>query len=220
VLANALFNHLTQTMVRSGGLFEPVVLDYVKTLRCLVVYPPHLAKSSPSVILGRNINTFLGHIVEEEDDNDRRSLSSNSGDTDMYMDEEPGTSTPKSAKKRGRPNSSPPPPPISKTPSNHTLQPVSLAQIEFTGLLATLFRSPSAPPLHPEHDYLPSAIPNGLTVPGSLSRGHSLHQDYLTALSATLSHRVWVRVGGAQTPRGRHLRRWSWEALVHTRRRS
>jgi ataxia telangiectasia mutated family protein len=197
---NALFNHLTQTMARSGGLFEPVVLDYVKALRCLVGYPPHLAhmddlmwidlaKLSLNVILGRNINTFLGHIVEEEDDDDRRSVSSNSGDTDMYMDEEPGTSTPKSAKKRGRPNSSSPPPPISKTPSNRTLQPVSLAQIEFTGLLATLLQSPSAPLLHPEHDYLPSAILNGfqeflIRYPADTS----LHQDYLTALSAALSH--------------------------------
>jgi len=197
---NALFNHLTQTMVRSGGLFEPVVLNYVKALRCLVGYPPHLAhmddlmwidlvKLSMNVILGRSITTFLGNIAEEEDDDDRRSVSSNSGDTDMYMDEEPGTSTPKSAKKRRRADSSSPPPPVSKTPSNRTLQPVSLTQIEFTGLLVTLLQSPSAPLLHPEYDYLPSAILNGLQeflvrYPSDTS----LHQDYLSALSATLSH--------------------------------
>ena len=198
---NALFNHLTQTMVRSGGLFEPVVLDYVKALRCLVGHPPHLAhmddsmwidlvKLSLNVILGRSITTFLGHIgEEEEDDDERRSVSSNSGDTDMYMDEEPGTSTPKSAKKRRRADSTPSPPPVSKSPSNRTLQPVSLPQIEFTGLLATLLQSPSAPLLHPEYDYLPSAVLNGLQeflvrYPADTS----LHQDYLTALSATLSH--------------------------------
>ena len=197
---NALFNHLTQTMVRSGGLFEPVVLDYVKALRCLVGYPPHLAhmddamwidlvKLSLNVILGRSITTFLGHIAEEEEDDDRRSPSSNSGDTDMYMDEDPGPSTPKSAKKRRRADSSSPPPPVSKTPSNRTLQPVSLTQIEFTGLLATLLQSSSAPLLHPEHDYLPSATLNGLQeFLVRFPADTSLHQDYLVALSATLSH--------------------------------
>ena len=196
---NALFNHLTQTMVHSGGLFEPVVLDYVKALRCLVGYPPHLAhmddsmwidlvKLSLNVILGRSITTFLGDIVEEEEDDERRSVSSKSGDTDMYVDEEPGTSTPRSAKKRRRADSDSSSPPVSKT-SSRTLQPVSLVQIEFTGLLATLLQSASAPLLHSEYDYLPSAILNGLQeflvcYPADTS----LHQDYLTALSATLSH--------------------------------
>lgn len=195
----ALFNHLTQTMIRSGKLFEPVVLDYVKALRCLVGYPPHLAhmddsmwidlvKMSLNVILGRSINTFLDEFTDE--DEDRRSVSSNPGDVDMYADEEPaGLSTPKSAMKRRRTESISSPPPITKTPSNRTLQPVSLMQIEFTGLLATLLQSSSAPLLHPDHDYLPSSILNGLQeflvrYPADTS----LHQDYLIALSATLSH--------------------------------
>ena len=198
----ALLNHLTQTMVRSGRLFEPVVLNYVKALRCLVGHPPHLAhmddsmwvdlvKLSLNVILGRSIDTFLDDVAdeEEEEEDDRRSISSTSGDVDMYVDEEPGLSTPKSAMKRRRTDSISSPPPVSKTPSNRTLQPVSLVQIEFTGLLATLLQSPSAPLLHPEHDYLPSAILNGLQE--FLVRyptDTSLHQDYLTALSATLSH--------------------------------
>ena len=197
---NALFNHLTQTMVRSGRLFEPVVLDYVKALRCLVGYPPHLAhmddsmwidlvKMSLNVILGRSITTFLDDLMEEEEDDDGRSVSSISGNTDMYADEDPSPSTPRSAKKRRRAESSSPPPTVSKTPSNRTLQPVSLVQIEFTGLLATLLQSPNAPLLHPEYDYLPSAILNGLQeflvrYPADTS----LHQDYLIALSATLSH--------------------------------
>ena len=197
---NALFNHLTQTMVRSGGLFEPVVLDYVKALRCLVGYPPHLAymddsmwidlvKLSLNVILGRSITTFLGDIVEEEEDDERRSVSSRSGDTDMHVDEEPGTSTPRSTKKRRRADTVSSSPPISKSSSSRTLQPVSLVQIEFTGLLATLLQSSSAPLLHSEYEYLPSAILNGLQeflvcYPADTS----LHHDYLTALSATLSH--------------------------------
>jgi ataxia telangiectasia mutated family protein len=197
---NALFNHLTQIMVRSGRLFQPVVLDYVKALRCLVGYPPHLAhmddsmwidlvKLSLNVILGRNITTFLGDIGDEDDDGDRKSVSSISGDVDMSMDEDPGPSTPKSAKKRRRAESTTPPPQISKTPSNRTLQPVSLVQIEFTGLLATLLQSSSAPLLHPEHDYLPTAVLSGLQeflvrYPSDTS----LHQDYLITLSATLSH--------------------------------
>lgn len=195
----ALFNHLTQTMVRSGRLFEPVVLDYVKALRCLVGYPPHLAhmddstwidlvKLSLNVTLGRSIVTFLDDAPEEEEDDDRRSISSISGDVDMYADEGPGLSTPKSATKRRRTDSISSPP-VSKTSSIRTLQPVSLAQIEFTGLLATLLQSSSAPLLHPEYDYLPSSILNGLQE--FLVRyptDTSLHQDYLTALSATLSH--------------------------------
>ena len=198
---NALLNHLTQTMVRSGRLFEPVVLDYVKALRCLVGYPPHLAqiddsmwielvKLSLNVILGRSIAAFLDDIAEElQHDDDGESILSNSGDADMYVDEEPDLSTPKSAMKRRRTDSISSPPPISKSTSNRTFQPVSLVQIEFTGLLATLLQSPSAPLLHPEHDYLPSAILNGLQeflvrYPADTS----LHQDYLTALSATLSH--------------------------------
>ena len=198
---NALFNHLTQTMMRSGRLFEPVVLDYVKALRCLVGYPPHLAhmddsmwtdlvKLSLNVILGRNIATFLDDVGEDDEIDDERSFSSISGDVDMYMDEEDtGTSTPRPPKKRRRPQSNSPPPPVAKTPSNRTLQPVSLVQIEFTGLLATLLQSSSAPLLHPEHDYLPNSILNGLQeflvcYPADTS----LHQDYLAALSVTLSH--------------------------------
>ena len=197
---NALFNHLTQTMVRSGRLFEPVVLDYVKALRCLVGYPPHLAqmddlmwidlvKLSLNVILGRDITTFLDDAMDEEDDEDGTSNSSNSGVAGMYVDEDPSPSTPKSAKKRRRPESVSPPPSVSRTPSNRTLQPVSLVQIEFIGLLSTLLQSSSAPLLHPEYDYLPSAILNGLQeflvcYPADTS----LHQDYLIALSATLSH--------------------------------
>ena len=194
---NALFNHLSQTMVRSGRLFEPVALDYVKALRCLVGYPPHLGhmddslwidlvKLSLNVILGRSVISFLGDFAEEEEEDYRRAVSS---DSDMYADEEPGTSTPKSVKKRRRADSVSSPPPVSKTSSSRTLQPVSLVQIEFTGLLATLLQSSSAPLLHPEHDYLPSAILNGLQeflvrYPSDTS----LHQDYLTSLSATLSH--------------------------------
>ena len=195
---NALLHHLTQTMVRSGRLFEPVVLDYVKALRCLVGYPQHLAhmddsmwmdlvKLSLNVILGRSISTFLEDVEEEEEY--RRSGSSNSGDADMYMDDDLSPSTPKSAKKRRRAESIQSPIPISKTPSNRTLQPVSLVQIEFTGLLATLLQSPSAPLLHPEYDHLPSAVLNGLQeFLVCFPSDTSLHQDYLAALSATLSH--------------------------------
>jgi hypothetical protein len=56
-------------------------------------------------------------------------------------------------------------------------------QIEFTGLLATLLQSSSAPLLHPKYDL------NGLQefllcFPSDTS----LHQDYPAALSTTLSH--------------------------------
>lgn len=197
---NALFNHLTQTMVRSGRLFEPVALDYVKALRCLVGYPPHLAhmddsmwidlvKLSLNVVLGRSIVTFLGDIAEEEEEEEEDFRRAVLSDSDAFADEDMGPSTPKSAKKRRRADSASSPAPLAKTSSNRTLQPVSLIQIEFTGLLATLLQSPSAPLLHPEHDHLPSTILNGLQE--FLVRyptDTSLHQEYLTSLSATLSH--------------------------------
>ena len=197
---NALFHHFTQTMVPSGGLFEPVVLNYVKALRCLVGYPPHLAimddsmwidlvKLSLNVILGRSVATLLGDIVDEEEEYAWRLDSPSSSNADVDMDEDPSGSTPKSAKKRRRVDSASPPPPVSRTASGRTLQPVTLTQIEFTGLLATLLQSPSAPLLHPDYPYLPNSILNGLQeFLVCFPADTSLHQDYLTALSATLSH--------------------------------
>jgi len=46
---NALFNHLTQTMVRSGRLFEPVYSIMSKLFDCLIGYPPHLAHMDDSM---------------------------------------------------------------------------------------------------------------------------------------------------------------------------
>ena len=174
-----------------------MILNYAKALRCLAGYLPHpahmgdsmwidLVKLSLNVILGRSIATFLGHIAEGEED-ERRSVSSNSGDTDMDMDEEPGISTPRSAKKRRRPDSISP---LHRFPNPLLIAPYNPfpSQIESTGLLATL-QSPSAQLIHPEHGYLPSAILNGLQeflvrYPADIS----LRQDYSTVLSATLSH--------------------------------
>ena len=76
-VAKALVNHLMQMIVHNGRLFQPVCLNYVKALRTVLSYRPHLDRFlgddtqwikimslSFAVVLGDSLNSSLD---EEED---------------------------------------------------------------------------------------------------------------------------------------------------------
>lgn len=197
----ALLSHLKQTMVYRGELFAPVALDYIKALRCIVNFTPHLdhleenewldmVQLSFNIILGDPIRKSL-EDGEEDDDEKGDAGSSDFNDTDLYEEDELDIASPSTqSRKRRRVESTPTPrQPSSKLKPTRSTQPVTLERIEFTSLLATLLQASSAPLLSPNHPYLPAAIISRLQrFIQSHAEDSSLHQDFLIALSATLSH--------------------------------
>jgi ataxia telangiectasia mutated family protein len=195
-VCRALLSHLLQSIVFQGQLFAPLALDYVKTLRCLIAFTPHLdhleeavwidmVELSFNVILGDSIRTPL---KDETYENDGINSTSDLDDDDLYDNENNAPSTSAQPRKRRRteyspiPRSTPVPAPAQPT------HPVTLEQIEFTSFLASLLQSGSAPFLSSEHLYLPGAILSRLRKFVHIhSSDTSLHQDYFIALSATLS---------------------------------
>lgn len=77
-----LFTHMTALLVYDGGIFEPVAVDYIKALRSLLSYPPHLAHLDHrswrklmgicwAGVLGERIGLdpdLIGEVEEDEDE--------------------------------------------------------------------------------------------------------------------------------------------------------
>jgi serine-protein kinase ATM len=194
-------------MVDKDELRAPVALDYINTLMCIVSRQAHMDHLEDDLwvrMMELGFNVVLGDSLrrplDEEDEEEETGIASRATmeDEDMDQDEDdddddelPSTSTLLSSKKRRRPT---PRATTSKSQSKSKPKPklprqTSPEQRAFTTLLAFLLRAPSAPLLSPAYPHLPTAI---------LSRLHrflsiyptdtSLHEDYLIALSATLSH--------------------------------
>src|ERR1700722_4646415 len=212
-VVRSLFMHLLQMMVHNGELLSPVALDYIKALRCVVSWAPHLdhlneetwmriTEMAFNVILGDPVRNPLDGDGDDQGGRGEDSLTfgTDLDDSEFYMDDDfdgragSVVSTDSQSKKRRRldPSSSSRPPPRS-FPSNpqsksKISRSVSLEQIEFTSLLTILLQSPSAPFLSPNLPNLASAILHRLHRFLELYPADtSLHHDYLLALSATLS---------------------------------
>ena len=214
----ALLNHLVQTSSHQGNLFLPVALDYAKSIRCVLDYPPHLehiddemwvklAEMCLNVVLGNSLRKRLADEVDvETQEIDRTDLSSK-GDED----EDDSMSSAETKKRRRRGESGTPEPSMSTRSAISRSQPgpISVEQIEFGSLLALLLTS-SPPFLAADYPNLGSAILNRLLQFLHLYPADtSLHPDFIITLSATLSH-LALNKRNAVT----RFAQGSWDALL------
>ncbi|TDL15654.1 hypothetical protein BD410DRAFT_902474 [Rickenella mellea] len=177
-----LLAHLQQTIVHQGQLCHPVALDYVKAMRIVLSYSPHMEhldtdqwvsmiSLSFAVVLGDNLRSSL------EDEMDEDEMEERSDD-----ESDPGPATPRKRQRRS---------PVVRSSTSRLSRPntVSLEQIECAGVIATLLRSSSAPLLSAELPHLSHNILRCLhrffvTYPSDTSA----HFDMVVAVNATLDH--------------------------------
>ncbi|KAM6497154.1 hypothetical protein JOM56_007627, partial [Amanita muscaria] len=198
-VVRALFDHLTQIMVHRDVLFMPVALDYIKALKCLVSYVPHLDHMSDDLwvkLVEMGFNVVLGDPVGKSFWDGEMSMDVAMHEELYEDDDEEGTST-KKRRRACRDDSEPPQAPTSKPQArqNRRILAVSLEQIEFISLLAVLFRSPSAPFLSYCYDERDNNNHFAMSILNRLKKflqlyptDSSLLHDFLSILSATLSH--------------------------------
>ncbi|KAF8630142.1 hypothetical protein AX15_003095 [Amanita polypyramis BW_CC] len=222
-VAKALFEHLTQILAHKNELFTPVALDYIKALRCLVSYTPHLEHLEDDMwvkLVEMGFNVVLGDPVRKSFWDDEMSIVGAEIHEELYDEDEEDEKpmSPSKKRRRGRDESIPPQAPTPKTALRRKryIVSVSLEQIEFTSLLAILLRSPSAPFLsyrYNEKDndnHLASAILDRLKRFLALyPTDSSLLHDFLSILLATLSHLALNKRQEVED-----FARASWGALV------
>lgn len=208
-VTKSLISHLAGLSINNNTLFTPVSVDYVKAIRAIVNYTPHLEHLDSDLwvkLVQLGFNVVLGlplrkGIYYTEDD---AAIAVDDAQEEDY-EEEQGT------RKRGRREMSATPGP-SRVTSKLSHASISREQIEYIGLLSDLLRSPSSPLLtsDPQHEGLAEGILNRLLSFIKLYPfDTSLHRGYLVALSATLSH-VALNRRDAVT----HFARNSWNGLL------
>ncbi|KAF8216514.1 hypothetical protein K438DRAFT_1953444 [Mycena galopus ATCC 62051] len=197
----ALFDHLHRTMVNKRELLEPVALDYIKALRCLLEWTPHLDRIDVNrwlQLVELGFNVVLGDPIKKEFSDDPADSVTSPGpvpaDEDEFFleDEDEGdtSSTSPSKKRRWRGGTTPrlpPPPPQLKQPKRNKVP--TKEQNELVPIISLLLRSSSAPLLLQDVPYLPSSILLRLQKFLEIYPADaSLYHDYLTTLLFTLSH--------------------------------
>lgn len=209
-VVNALFQHFTQMLVSEEDrweLFQPIALDYVKSLKAIFSYAPHLEHLETTqwvFMLEICFNVILGDRVREHFSSSEPMESSPTptieADDDMYLDDEyaeddgPDSSNVGTAKGKKRTRRDPTPRPILPVanPRGKTKQvrtAVTSEQVEFASILVTLLSFSGAPTLSKEHPNL---------VPGIMMRlrlflerypvDSSLLYNYINILSSVLEH--------------------------------
>ncbi|KAG2343944.1 hypothetical protein BDR05DRAFT_883039 [Suillus weaverae] len=210
-----LLAHLLQMMVYRGQLYAPLALDYLKTIKILLGFKPHMdhidaatwisiAELVFNIILDDPIKRKFDDVTgESNDDSMQADLSAMyQDDSDEGDNHEPSTSAQKRKRKAGERGSTPAPGAIHptmllKASAHHS---VSLEQVECASLLALLFRSPTAPFLSEDVPNISSAILARMTRFLELYHGDaSLHHDYLLALQPVLSHLCLNRTQDVKT---------------------
>ncbi|KIJ20941.1 hypothetical protein PAXINDRAFT_125515 [Paxillus involutus ATCC 200175] len=156
-----LLDHLTQMLVHRGQIFTPVALDYIKTIKLLLSWTPHMDHINVDIwvkLVEICFNIILDDSLENElvQTKEEMSLSAPADDSMYQSDPAPSEdnnlpSTSRSTqvrKRRLREHSATPAPgatsynPSGRRASRHA---VSLEQIECASLLALLFRHSTAP---------------------------------------------------------------------------
>ncbi|KAJ7224312.1 hypothetical protein GGX14DRAFT_425135 [Mycena pura] len=215
-VAQALLDHLYSTMIHKSELMEPVALDYIKALRCLLEWTPHLDRIDVNKwvpIVEMAFNVLLGDPIRKPfSDDPADSITSptvaaaEGDDSDAVMENEDESDisvvvSPK--KRRGRAHPSEPRPKRGRyVPSQE--------QNELVPVLCLLLGSPSAPLLLQGVSYLPSSILRRLqTFFDIYSADASLYHDYLLTVLSTLSHLSLNRKDCVV-----RFARESWDSLV------
>lgn len=156
-----LLDHLTQMLVHRGQLFTPVALDYIKTIKVLLTWTPHMDHTNVDVwlkLVEISFNIILDDPIEDDLVQAKDQIASSvPADDSMYQSDSlpsedgslPPTGRSTLARKRPRRehSSTPVPGTITDNPSDRHAprHPVSLEQIECASLLALLFRRSTAP---------------------------------------------------------------------------
>lgn len=201
-----LFQHFTQMLASDedrSELFQPIALDYAKSLKALLTYVPHLEHlEAPQWVKMVEIcfNVILGDPVRQSFTRDEvmeePATPTMETDDDMYVDDDlmEDYEAESSHSGRKRPRRDPTPKPI-LSPRNvkrkeralHSA--VTSEQVEFASILSILLASPVAPILSDEYPHLVSAIMTRLRR--FLERypvDSSLLYDYINILSSVLDH--------------------------------
>ena len=171
-VTKALFDHLIYTMVHRGELLIPVALDYIKALRCIISFAPHLEQMEDAIwitIVERAFNIVLGDPVRSsfEDDTVNSSPAPEADDSDLFDDDRmnvdsDGDPLNSSSRKRPRSDSGTAVRPSTHRSTSHhrdrKLVSVSHEQVEFMAVLSLLLRSPGAPIISSEYPSLARII--------------------------------------------------------------
>ncbi|KAF8448998.1 hypothetical protein L210DRAFT_3618742 [Boletus edulis BED1] len=207
-----LLGHLTQMLVHRGQLFTPVALDYIKTIKVLLSWTPHIDHLNVDIwlkLVEISFNIILDDPIEDDLVRTKDQIAGSvPADDSMYQSDSSSEdgNLPSSRKRPLREHSSTPIPrtapdnPTDRCVPRHS---VSLEQIECASLLALLFRHTTAPFLaeveRPDPGDPDSFPKNFVLVPITPSlfwrmkrflerypTDTSLHHDYLLALQPFL----------------------------------
>ncbi|KAL4065878.1 hypothetical protein V8B97DRAFT_1932474 [Scleroderma yunnanense] len=227
-----LLDHITQVLVHRGALFTPVALDYLKTIRVLLSWTPHMDHVNLETwmkLVEICFNVILDDPMDKElvPEREERSL----GEDSMYRSESPderydgADDLPTSGLTRKRrlvENRETPGPADSSSSRRSARRAVSLEQIECASLLSLLFRHPTAPFLaRVERVDLNEKgkvvmVPIAFALFKRMKRflecypsDTSLHHDYLLSLQPFLSQVSLNCKDGVHD-----LARSTWDALV------
>ena len=184
-------------------LFQPIALNYAKSLKALLIYVPHLEHLEAAQwvkMVEICFNVILGDPVRQSFTRDEVMeeplTSAMETDDDMYVDDDLSEDNEAELSRSGRKRSrrEPTPKPI-LSPGNVKRKGkavnivVAAEQIEFTSILSILLASPVAPILSDDYPHLVSAIMARLRR--FLERyptDSSLLYDYINILSSVLDH--------------------------------
>jgi ataxia telangiectasia mutated family protein len=201
----ALLDHLYRTMMHKNDLLEPVALDYIKALRCLLEWTPHLDRIDVNKwvqIVEMAFNVVLGDPIKRSFSDDPADSAASpapppteADDSEFFLeneDESEASSLASPTKKRRRRGATATPGPSSLHPSKpkrNQYKVPSKEQNELVPILSLLLRSSTAPLLLQDVAYLPSSILFRLqrfleVYPADAS----LYHDYLLTVLSTLSH--------------------------------
>ncbi|KAJ7658097.1 hypothetical protein B0H17DRAFT_1213256 [Mycena rosella] len=203
-VAQALLDHLYRTMMHKNDLLEPVALDYIKALRHLLEWTPHLDRLDVNRWVGiveMAFNVVLGDPIKNSFCNDPAESCASPAPVPMEVDDsefflenddesDASSMTSPSKKRRRRGGTAAPAPSSLRSPSKPRRNKIpSKEQNELVPILFLLLRSSSAPLLLQDVAYLPSSILLRLQrfleiYPADAS----LYYDYLLTLISTLSH--------------------------------
>ncbi|KAI6114823.1 hypothetical protein EDD16DRAFT_1801625 [Pisolithus croceorrhizus] len=204
-----LLEHLTQMLVHRHGLFTPIALDYLKTIRVLLSWTPHMDHVNLETWL-KLVEICFNVVLDEPMDKELVPSEEGSlpGNSSMYQsdsadendDDAGSSSTPAPTRKRHLVERATPGPTDSSRSRRSARRVVSLEQVECTALLALLFRHPAAPFLATVSRGDPDRKGNVIQVPVAPALfkrmkqflehypvDTSLHHDYLLALRSFLS---------------------------------
>ncbi|KAJ7612476.1 hypothetical protein DFH06DRAFT_1274623 [Mycena polygramma] len=182
----ALFDHLLRNMVHKRDLLEPVALDYIKALRCLLEWTPHIDRIEAVKwleIVELGFNVVLGDPIKQAFvDDPADSIKSpapttEADDSEFFMDddESDASSVASPSKKRRRREGTAPPassalrPPHSKAPKRNRVPSKEQNELPILDLPASiLLRLQRFLEIYPADA--------------------SLYHDYLSTVLFTLSH--------------------------------